>query len=230
MVTKEYVDFYKAWTEMSQKLWDAKSRSNYKADVWYSFNRNKIAREMIGDRWKGKKVLALGAAFWIDAELLEQTPCKSFLRTDLILSPGIEVICDACDMQFPDESFDAIVCREVAEHVLSDSELFYELRRVLKKGGELFITTPNGYNTPPDGKSHVRAYTPQLFLMALERWSFSIISKRGNVPNIHHGLMRLCSEGLTFLEEFKELAKIYDKIKESYYFGSELIVLARKAN
>ena len=229
MVTPEYVAFYEDWGVMSKKLWDATARPSYEADVWYSKNRNKIACSMIRNHWEGKDVLALGSAFWVDKELLEAIPCNSYLRTDLIQSEGIEVVCDAAELPFKDGSFDAILCRELIEHVPNDSALLYEIRRVLKSDGWLFITTPNGYNTPPDGQSHVRAYTPQLFIKALERWSFKVIDKRGNVPNIHHGLMRLSSAGQKpILDEFKTLAEIYDSMVESYYFGSELFVLARK--
>ena len=45
---------------------------------------------------------------------------------------------------FADESFDAVVCMEVLEHlVYSPGHLLYEAARVLVSGGALLLTTPN---------------------------------------------------------------------------------------
>lgn len=42
----------------------------------------------------------------------------------------------------PDERFDLIVCTEVLEHTLQPFHAAAELRRLLRPGGHLFITTP----------------------------------------------------------------------------------------
>lgn len=230
MVTMtEYTDFYKQWNEKSAQLWANKNRPEYEADLWYSHNRNEIAMDMIGDRWKDEDVLAIGASFWVDEELLKNIKSKSVIRTDLIQSEGIDVIADACHLPFDDNSFSAILCREVIEHVQEDSELLYEARRVLKDNGWLFITTPNCFNVLPDGVSHVRGFTPFSFIAALNHYKFSIVDKRGNTPNIHHGLMHLARKGFPeFLEEFKEVSRLFDRYEHSYFFGSELFILARK--
>jgi methionine biosynthesis protein MetW len=46
-------------------------------------------------------------------------------------------------LEFPDQSFDLIVCSEVIEHVYSPDDLLDEIRRLLKPGGYAVITTPN---------------------------------------------------------------------------------------
>jgi len=224
-----YIEYYQQWVEVHQKMWANTKRPEYEADFWYSLNRNKIALEMISHKWEDKKVLALGAAFWVDAALLDSVNALRVIRTDIVKSEGIKVLADACNLPFKDKSIGAILCREVIEHVYMDADLMWEVSRVLEDGGYLYIMTPNGFNTPPDGKSHIRAYTPLLLLQTLERYGFTIVDKRGNVPNIHRSLIPGCVQGQTgFIEEFKILAEKYDALNDSYYFGSELFVLARK--
>ena len=45
---------------------------------------------------------------------------------------------------FSDE-FDIIVCTEVVEHILDDNKLFQVIFKLLKPGGQLYLTTPNYY-------------------------------------------------------------------------------------
>lgn len=44
--------------------------------------------------------------------------------------------------QFPDESFDAIWCSEVIEHVYDVNAIFADFARLLQPGGKLLVTTP----------------------------------------------------------------------------------------
>ena len=46
-------------------------------------------------------------------------------------------------IEFPDSTFDAIICDYVMEHIQDPEQTFSELSRVLKAGGYLFIRTPN---------------------------------------------------------------------------------------
>jgi SAM-dependent methyltransferase len=55
--------------------------------------------------------------------------------------------CDlAAGLPYPDESFDYIVCLEVIEHVDNPMALCREIGRVLRKGGRLYMSTPNILN------------------------------------------------------------------------------------
>lgn len=47
---------------------------------------------------------------------------------------------------FKDNLFDIIVCSEVIEHVPNRKKAFSEMKRVLKSGGILIITTPNWWS------------------------------------------------------------------------------------
>jgi len=50
---------------------------------------------------------------------------------------------DAMQLPFDDDSFDAIICAQVYEHVPNDLRLFAEIERVLRPNGMVFFSGPN---------------------------------------------------------------------------------------
>jgi len=56
---------------------------------------------------------------------------------------GSFVIASGEYLPFKDESFDAVTSIEVIEHVHNPTLLLVEIKRVLRKGGVLYMTTPN---------------------------------------------------------------------------------------
>ncbi len=63
---------------------------------------------------------------------------------------------------FPDNDFDDIVCRHVAEHVPDVMSFIAELHRITKPGGRITITTPHYSNsewaTDPTHRNHFNSY------------------------------------------------------------------------
>ena len=63
------------------------------------------------------------------------------------------------------QTFDGVICVEVIEHVPDDHAFVQQIARVLKSGGWLYLTTPNGdfvKNEPPHyNPDHIRHYTRQ---------------------------------------------------------------------
>lgn len=53
------------------------------------------------------------------------------------------VLFDSLPLSFKDNEFEGILCFETVEHMPDHWQFFSELSRVLKRGGELILTTPN---------------------------------------------------------------------------------------
>lgn len=54
----------------------------------------------------------------------------------------LDFVSDICNMPIENESFDAVMCIEVIEHVPNPIDALIELHRILKKGGTLILTAP----------------------------------------------------------------------------------------
>lgn len=66
---------------------------------------------------------------------------NNYLTADL-LNPNAMVKMDICDIQYPDNSFDAIYCSHVLEHVPDDKQAMRELCRVLNANGWAILNVP----------------------------------------------------------------------------------------
>lgn len=78
---------------------------------------------------------------------------------------------------FRSKSFDSIIAFEVIEHLQEDIAFLHELKRLIRPGGTIVISTPNrliasGGNKQPLNPFHVREYTAEEFEALLQR-SFS---------------------------------------------------------
>ena len=90
---------------------------------------------------------------------------------------GRFVTAECPPIPLPDKAFDTVVSFETLEHVAEDEAFVAEIRRVLRSGGALLLSTPNSRVRPP----RVRCATPGMF--ANTRWmtcgpSSNLISAR----------------------------------------------------
>lgn len=97
-------------------------------------------RELRGD------VLDFGCGSQPYRELF--TKCNSYIGVDITRSghdhgdSRVDVFYDGHRLPFDDSHFDAVVSFEVFEHVFNVDEVLKEIKRVLRPGGRLLLTTP----------------------------------------------------------------------------------------
>ncbi len=89
--------------------------------------------------------------------------------------------------EFVHHTFDAVVAFEVVEHVADPDALLSVMRAMVKPGGRVYVSTPNGVDHGGDlpgwdhveSKGHVRVYTPTTF--------HALLSRHGTVERIEQG-------------------------------------------
>jgi ubiquinone/menaquinone biosynthesis C-methylase UbiE len=64
------------------------------------------------------------------------------LNLDISWYPNIDIVADAHQMPFKDESLDGIIIKNVFEHLRDPATVRDELKRVLKKGGKIYAKVP----------------------------------------------------------------------------------------
>ncbi len=69
-------------------------------------------------------------------------PETELIVSDVSLTSVVNVVCDAHNVPFDGETFDAVVAVAVLEHVADPQRCAQELHRVLKPRGVVFAVTP----------------------------------------------------------------------------------------
>jgi len=86
------------------------------------------------------RVLHIAPEVSLQSELMK-SPNVSYLSADRSSSLAMTRM-DITDIQFPDASFDVILCSHVLEHVDDDRRAMRELHRVLRPGGWAILQVP----------------------------------------------------------------------------------------
>jgi SAM-dependent methyltransferase len=90
----------------------------------------------------------------------------SVLNVDLAADYGVDIVGDATQLPFQDESLDGFISRRVLEHVCKPDRAVAEMRRALKPGGRVWCEIPflQGYHpTPTDFQRYTKAGMADLF-------------------------------------------------------------------
>ena len=66
----------------------------------------------------------------------------NFIETDVQLGSRVNIVCDAHDIPFCNETFDGVIIQAVLEHVCDPNRCVSEVYRVLKTDGIVYAETP----------------------------------------------------------------------------------------
>jgi len=115
----------------------------------------------------------------------------------------VDIYYDGKHIPFTNETFDAVFCSEVLEHIFNPDEILTELNRVMKTNAKILITVPfcwNEHETPFD----FARYSSFGIKHLLEKNGFKIIAhkKSGNFARVNFQ-----NWALYFFELFKKWGK-----------------------
>jgi len=98
---------------------------------------------------------------------------EAALKQAQSVNPDAEYIVH--DINFPSkEQYDAVFCTEVLEHILHPVQAFGNLLRMVREGGILIITVPNG---------RVDTYSGHIHFWSPESWEVFITENSGNLKS-----------------------------------------------
>ena len=87
---------------------------------------------------------------------------SAIARCALLLPQGRFFKRDLCKTGLPDESFDLVLSIQTMEHLKDPAAAFREMWRLMRRGGRLVITIPNGNLDTWEG--HCNFWTAESFL------------------------------------------------------------------
>lgn len=133
----------------------------------FVYQRSKLAYVEAAKRVCGD-ILEIGTGTGYGIDIIAPR-CRRFVTMDKTRSEELAAMPENVEfvqatvppLPFADESFDYVVSFQVIEHIKCDKEFVREVRRVLKKGGEFIVSTPNRPMSLTRNPWHVREYTAE---------------------------------------------------------------------
>lgn len=120
--------------------------SSHIPDVSLNVNAERNAHQLLSllKQREGKARLLVVGGGVVGAGLGEvlEDPNIEVVETDVSWGPQTQLICDAHDLPFQDEVFDAVVVQAVLEHVVDPVRCVNEIYRVMKSDGVVYADTP----------------------------------------------------------------------------------------
>jgi SAM-dependent methyltransferase len=169
------------------------------------------------------RILVIGAG---DAELELETG-DELVYSDVAIGRLTQLVCDAHDIPFPDDYFDAVIAEAVFEHVANPYRCADEIHRVLKPNGFLYAITPFMQQV------HMGRYDFTRFTHLGHRRLFRRFSEeRSGVSNAQGMVLAWSIE--RFISGFSDKPGVYHKLRSlarfvAFPFLAFDKILARKA-
>jgi SAM-dependent methyltransferase len=156
--------------------------------------------------------IARGLLSTAKADALDVGCGNGFLRSlgftdaigmDIRSSPAVTVRASGENLPFRDETFDLVFAGEVLEHLNAPAKALNEWSRVLRTGGRLCLSTPNGRLVKLKGNhpEHKHLFTAKDLETSLSRRGI----KRIEVRTIYFGLVSVDGYSSSYLGSLKIL-------------------------
>jgi len=120
-------------------------RENAQCPVCFSLDRERLVYLYLKkhtDIFERKQSVLHVAPEQSIKRIIEQHPHIDYTSADMEQKWGVKVQMDITKIQFPDESFDEIICNHVLEHVPDDRLAMSEFYRTMKPGGMAVLQVP----------------------------------------------------------------------------------------
>jgi ubiquinone/menaquinone biosynthesis C-methylase UbiE len=160
-------------------------RKSFKSSKLFSFNqinRDEWVREQARKVRIGASVLDVGAGSCPYAHLFPHCHYKTQdlgILKDEQLRNGrygtLDYVCDVTNIPVENDSFDAVLCTEVLEHLPEPMRALREFARILKPGGSLILTAPLGSGIHQEPYHFYGGFTPAWFQRFLAEAGFNNI-------------------------------------------------------
>jgi SAM-dependent methyltransferase len=193
---------------------------------WY------VARKVILEKWIStleprSRILDLGSATGANSQFIRNLgfECASIefstLGVAIQKSKGLEVTQgDARSLPHVSDSFDAIICLDVMEHIVEHDAVASEIHRVLRSGGKFLISVPHGkklWSAHDVAVNHVRRYETEEMLKVLREAGLKVVDVWGT--NSFLKPVILAVKAFTKGSNLKESSKL---LNSAFYFLTAL--------
>lgn len=126
--------------------------TDYNIEHWADYPFEKMTKQP-----KFKKILDVGSFdvngsfadydfFGRDPKWRDLVGCQEYIGIDLAEGRNVDMVMNAHDMSFADNTFDLILCLEMLEHDDDQAKSIKEMYRVLKPDCPLILTCPNQHS------------------------------------------------------------------------------------
>lgn len=98
--------------------------------------------QLLNERPSRRVLVVGGSILGQGMGLLANDPQLELVDTDVSIGERTTLVCDAHDLPFANETFDAVVAQAVLEHVIDPNRCVQEIHRVLRSDGLVYAETP----------------------------------------------------------------------------------------